>query len=81
MGLRLLNPMMAGHANAYVRSGSAAAIAEAVEHWPQAVQGTVNALQEFYREKASLVLPHKVYGNLSYRHHRRRFLHLNSINM
>jgi hypothetical protein len=51
-GTFLLTSMMVGHASAYVRSASAAAIAEAAEHWPQAVQDTVDALQDFYRDKA-----------------------------
>ncbi|KAG5642517.1 hypothetical protein DXG03_002618 [Asterophora parasitica] len=41
-----------GHDNAYVRSGTAAAIAESVEHWPQTIQKSVLVLQDFYREKA-----------------------------
>ncbi|KAJ7623265.1 armadillo-type protein [Roridomyces roridus] len=46
-----------GHDNAYVRRGAAAAIAESVEHWPQAVHSTVSTLQEYYREKAKILAP------------------------
>ncbi|KAJ7672704.1 armadillo-type protein [Mycena rosella] len=46
-----------GHDNAYVRRGAAAAIAESVEHWPQAVHSTVSALQEYYRDKAKILAP------------------------
>jgi len=42
---------VADHQNGYVRTSSAAAVAEAVEQWPQTVNATVGALQEFYREK------------------------------
>jgi hypothetical protein len=34
-----------------VRSSSAAALAEAVEHWPQSIAEAVSNLQESYREK------------------------------
>ncbi|KAJ7720581.1 armadillo-type protein [Mycena maculata] len=46
-----------GHDNGYVRRGAAAAIAESVEHWPQAVHSTVSALQEYYRDKAKILAP------------------------
>jgi len=46
-----------GHDNAYVRRGAAAAIAESVEHWPQAAISTVGALQEYYRDKARILAP------------------------
>ncbi|KAJ6607520.1 armadillo-type protein [Mycena sp. CBHHK59/15] len=46
-----------GHDNAYVRRSAAAAIAEAVEHWPQAVHSTVSAMQEYYRDKAKILAP------------------------
>ncbi|KAJ7449659.1 armadillo-type protein [Mycena latifolia] len=46
-----------GHDNAYVRRGAASAIAESVEHWPQAVHSTVTALQEYYRDKAKILAP------------------------
>ncbi|KAK0468862.1 armadillo-type protein [Armillaria novae-zelandiae] len=45
------------HDHSYVRSSTAAAIAEAVEHWPQSIADTVNALQEYYREKAKILAP------------------------
>ncbi|KXN82440.1 Translational activator gcn1 [Leucoagaricus sp. SymC.cos] len=45
------------HQNIYVRSSVAAAIGESVEQLPQTVQATVIALQEYYREKAKLLLP------------------------
>ncbi|KAK7030667.1 TOG domain-containing protein [Favolaschia claudopus] len=54
--LEKLLPFLA-HDNAYVRRGAAAAIAEAVEHWPQAVHATVVALQEYYRDKAKILAP------------------------
>jgi hypothetical protein len=43
--------LLVGHQNGYVRSSSAAAIAEAAEHWPQTTKTTLDALQQFYREK------------------------------
>ncbi|KAJ7600549.1 armadillo-type protein [Mycena floridula] len=46
-----------GHANAYVRSSISAAIADAVEHWPETAEGTVNALQAEYRDKAKILAP------------------------
>ncbi|KAJ6518743.1 armadillo-type protein [Mycena sanguinolenta] len=46
-----------GHDNAYVRRGAAAAIAESVEHWPQAVYSTVTTLREYYRDKARILAP------------------------
>jgi hypothetical protein len=46
---------MTGHQNGYVRTSSAAAIAEAVEHWPQTIKATLDALQEFYREKVCTI--------------------------
>ncbi|KAG7441044.1 ARM repeat-containing protein [Guyanagaster necrorhizus] len=45
------------HDHAYVRSSTAAAIAEAVEPWPQSIKDTVIALQEYYREKAKILAP------------------------
>ncbi|KAK0212097.1 armadillo-type protein [Desarmillaria ectypa] len=45
------------HDHTYVRSSTAAAIAEAVEHWPQSIKETVTALQEYYREKAKILAP------------------------
>lgn len=41
------------HENAYVRSSTASAIAEAVEHWPQSITSTLSELQDFYREKVN----------------------------
>ncbi|KIJ11894.1 hypothetical protein PAXINDRAFT_157123 [Paxillus involutus ATCC 200175] len=46
-----------GHDNAYVRVASAAAIAEAVEHHPQASEKAIVALQALYREKAKILAP------------------------
>ncbi|KAF9234000.1 armadillo-type protein [Melanogaster broomeanus] len=46
-----------GHDNAYVRTSSAAAIAEAVEHHPQTSEKIVTALQDLYREKAKILAP------------------------
>ncbi|KAJ7334076.1 armadillo-type protein [Mycena albidolilacea] len=46
-----------GHDNAYVRRGAAAAIAESVEHWPQAVHSTVATLRQYYRDKAKILAP------------------------
>ncbi|KAF7356649.1 TOG domain-containing protein [Mycena venus] len=46
-----------GHDNTYVRHGAAAAIAESVEHWPQAVHPTLVVLQEYYRDKAKILAP------------------------
>jgi hypothetical protein len=43
--------LFTGHQNGYVRSSSAAAIAEAAEHWQQTTKPTLDALQQFYREK------------------------------
>ncbi|KAJ8595557.1 ARM repeat-containing protein [Rhizopogon salebrosus TDB-379] len=45
------------HNNAYVRTSTAPAIAEAVLYWPQKSAPTVVALQEFYREKAKILAP------------------------
>ncbi|KAJ7281606.1 armadillo-type protein [Mycena rebaudengoi] len=46
-----------GHDNSYVRRSAAAAIAEAVEIWPQEVHSTVTTLQEYYRDKAKILAP------------------------
>ncbi|KAJ7077832.1 armadillo-type protein [Mycena belliarum] len=46
-----------GHENAYVRRGAASAIAESVEHWPQALHSTVGALQDYYRDNARILAP------------------------
>ncbi|KAF8959922.1 armadillo-type protein [Flammula alnicola] len=46
-----------GHDNAYVRSSTAAAIAEAVEQWPQTIQSTLSTLQDYYRDKAKVLAP------------------------
>ncbi|GJE94641.1 ARM repeat-containing protein [Phanerochaete sordida] len=45
------------HDNAYVRASTAAAIADAVEHWPQSITSTLSDVQEFYREKAKILAP------------------------
>lgn len=39
------------HENPYVRTGVAAALAEAVEQSPQSTPGTIKTLCELYREK------------------------------
>jgi hypothetical protein len=41
------------HDNAYVRTGATAAIADAVEYWPQAIHNTLAHLYVFYHEKVS----------------------------
>ncbi|TFK45118.1 armadillo-type protein [Crucibulum laeve] len=46
-----------GHDHAYVRSSVAAAIAEAVEQWPQTIENSITVLQEYYREKAKILAP------------------------
>ncbi|KAH7929550.1 ARM repeat-containing protein [Leucogyrophana mollusca] len=46
-----------GYENAYVRTSSAPAIAEAVMHWPQTSTKTLDALYDFYREKAKILAP------------------------
>jgi hypothetical protein len=42
---------MVGHENIHVRSSTAAAIADGVEHHPSTIQKTVLVLQDLYREK------------------------------
>jgi hypothetical protein len=51
------------HNNAYVRTSTALAIAEAVLYWPRKSALTVVALQEFHREKVRLLTLH-VYSTL-----------------
>ncbi|KIJ63493.1 hypothetical protein HYDPIDRAFT_175892 [Hydnomerulius pinastri MD-312] len=46
-----------GHDNAYVRTSSAAAIADTVEHLPQTSEKTIMALEDLYREKAKILAP------------------------
>ncbi|KIK62847.1 hypothetical protein GYMLUDRAFT_242480 [Collybiopsis luxurians FD-317 M1] len=46
-----------GHENASVRSSAAAAIAEALDVWPQNVAETVATLQDYYRDKAKILAP------------------------
>jgi hypothetical protein len=41
------------HDNAYVRSTTAAAFTEAVEHWPASVTETIYALLQLYHEKVA----------------------------
>ncbi len=43
--------MTIGHDNAYVRSGAADAIANAVEHWPESAQATLAEIEKHYRDK------------------------------
>lgn len=43
------------HDNAYVRSSAAAAVAEAAEQWPQAIQATLATLEDYYRDKVSII--------------------------
>jgi hypothetical protein len=45
------------HENAYVRTSTAAAIAEAVEQVPQTAKQAIGNLQAFYREKAKILAP------------------------
>ncbi|OBZ65072.1 Translational activator GCN1 [Grifola frondosa] len=46
------------HENSYVRSSSAAALAEAIlEYWPSSVSAVLSSLQDFYREKAKVLAP------------------------
>lgn len=46
--------MHSDHENAYVRTNIAAALAEAVEQWPQSASQTINTLCKLYREKVRL---------------------------
>ncbi|KAJ7066647.1 armadillo-type protein [Mycena amicta] len=46
-----------GHENAYVRRATAAAVAEAVQQWPQTLHNTVTSLQDYYRDKAKVLAP------------------------
>ncbi|KAL4068779.1 armadillo-type protein, partial [Scleroderma yunnanense] len=46
-----------GHENAYARTSSASAIADAVAHVPQTSEKTIAALQDLYREKARILVP------------------------
>lgn len=43
--------MCLDHENSYVRIGVAAALAEAVDQWPQSAPHTIKVLCELYREK------------------------------
>ncbi|KAI0060576.1 ARM repeat-containing protein [Artomyces pyxidatus] len=45
------------HDNAYVRVAVAGAFVDAVDHWPQSISSTVNALYEMYRDKAKILAP------------------------
>ncbi|KAG1832884.1 armadillo-type protein [Suillus subalutaceus] len=45
------------HDNAYVRTSTALAIAEAVIYWPRKSALTIVTLQDFYREKAKILAP------------------------
>ena len=45
------------HDNAYVRSSTASALADSVEHWPQSVTSTLTELQDYYRDKAKVLAP------------------------
>lgn len=62
---------MAGHQHGYVRTSSAAAIAEAVQLWPQTVTVAITALQDFYREKVCRIS--LWYSFLSDSCHRQKF--------
>ncbi|TFK50812.1 ARM repeat-containing protein [Heliocybe sulcata] len=46
-----------GHDNSYVRSSTASALADAVEHYPQSAEATFKALEELYRDKAKILAP------------------------
>ncbi|KAF7308577.1 TOG domain-containing protein [Mycena chlorophos] len=54
--LNELLPLL-GHDNAYVRSATAAAIAEAVQQWTQTLHATLVSLQDYYRDKAKILAP------------------------
>ncbi|KAF7294474.1 TOG domain-containing protein [Mycena kentingensis (nom. inval.)] len=54
--LPVLLPLL-GHDNAYVRKAAGAAIADAVQQWPQTLHATVLALQDYYRDKAKILAP------------------------
>jgi len=71
--------MRVDHENSYVRISVAAALAEAVEQWPQSVSPTIGTLRELYRDKVGSpeVQPTVVTDDLS----RRRYLPQNSTNM
>ncbi|KAI0644913.1 ARM repeat-containing protein [Trametes meyenii] len=46
------------HENAYVRSCTASALADAViEYWPASISTVLSTLQEYYREKAKVLAP------------------------
>ncbi|KAG1831619.1 armadillo-type protein [Suillus variegatus] len=45
------------HNNAYVRTSTPSAIAEAVIYWPRKSALTIAALEDFYREKAKILAP------------------------
>lgn len=47
--------MILGHENAYVRSSSAAAIVEGIEHWSENTAQTISALEEHYRDKVGAI--------------------------
>ncbi|KAI0710312.1 ARM repeat-containing protein [Cerioporus squamosus] len=53
------------HDNAYVRSSSASALADAViEYWPGSISKVLSTLEDFYREKAILAPEFDQYGML-----------------
>jgi hypothetical protein len=41
-----------------VRSATALALADSVEHWPKTISVTLSSLKELYRDKVSACLPH-----------------------
>ncbi|KAI0316101.1 ARM repeat-containing protein [Amylostereum chailletii] len=45
------------HDNTYVRSNVGAAIAEAVDHWPQSITATLLSMESLYVEKAKILAP------------------------
>ncbi|CCA74203.1 related to translation activator GCN1 [Serendipita indica DSM 11827] len=54
-----LSPLLSylSHTNSYVRRSSAASFTESLESWPTSSSGAVLALQDYYREKAKLLVP------------------------
>lgn len=51
-------PRYLEHEHGYVRSSTAAALADAVvNHWPQLASDVLDSLQAFYREKAKVIAP------------------------
>lgn len=60
MTIVLTDDLGAEHDNAYVRSSTAAAFIECVEHWPQSITETLGALEDLYRAKVLAFFYHFV---------------------